>query len=417
MFRIYNLLLFLILLISPFIIIYRLIIKKEDFNRFKEKFCLFSYKQPKNKKVVWFHGSSVGEINSIIPLIEKLEKKNYIDIILVTSSTLSSSKVLSKFKFDKVVHQFFPIDTKYFSKKFLDYWNPKAVFFIESEIWPNMITNIKKREIPLILLNSRITKKTFKRWRKFPNLSRSIFNKFDLCLPQNEQTKIFLKLLGCKKIKKIGNIKFSEIQKTPTIKFNSGIKKFFNSKKIWCASSTHKGEEILCGITHQKMSKIYNNLLTIIIPRHVNRTVEIKRCLENNGLKVHIHSNKEKIDKKTDIYLVDTYGETQSFFNICKTIFLGGSIVKHGGQNPLEPARFGCKIIHGPNIDNFKEVYELLKHKKISFQINSINQLNVKVKKLLKQKSNNVKKVLNLRRYGVKILNETLLEINKFIQN
>jgi len=417
MFRIYNLLLFLILLISPFIIIYRLIIKKEDFNRFKEKFCLFSYKQPKNKKVVWFHGSSVGEINSIIPLIEKLEKKNYIDIILVTSSTLSSSKVLSKFKFDKVVHQFFPIDTKYFSKKFLDYWNPKAVFFIESEIWPNMITNIKKREIPLILLNSRITKKTFKRWRKFPNLSRSIFNKFDLCLPQNEQTKIFLKLLGCKKIKKIGNIKFSEIQKTPTIKFNSGIKKFFNSKKIWCASSTHKGEEILCGITHQKISKIYNNLLTIIIPRHVNRTVEIKRCLENNGLKVHIHSNKEKIDKKTDIYLVDTYGETQSFFNICKTIFLGGSIVKHGGQNPLEPARFGCKIIHGPNIDNFKEVYELLKHKKISFQINSINQLNVKVKKLLKQKSNNVKKVLNLRRYGVKILNETLLEINKFIQN
>jgi 3-deoxy-D-manno-octulosonic-acid transferase len=417
MFRIYNLLLFLILLISPFIIIYRLIIKKEDFNRFKEKFCLFSYKQPKNKKVVWFHGSSVGEINSIIPLIEKLEKKNYIDIILVTSSTLSSSKVLSKFKFDKVVHQFFPIDTKYFSKKFLDYWNPKAVFFIESEIWPNMITNIKKREIPLILLNSRITKKTFKRWRKFPNLSRSIFNKFDLCLPQNKQTKIFLKLLGCKKIKKIGNIKFSEIQKAPTIKFNSGIKKFFNSKKIWCASSTHKGEEILCGITHQKMSKIYNNLLTIIIPRHVNRTVEIKRCLENNGLKVHIHSNKEKIDKKTDIYLVDTYGETQSFFNICKTIFLGGSIVKHGGQNPLEPARFGCKIIHGPNIDNFKEVYELLKHKKISFQINSINQLYVEVKKLLKQKSNNVKKVLNLRRYGVKILNETLLEINKFIQN
>ena len=417
MFRIYNLLLFLILLISPFIIIYRLIIKKEDFNRFKEKFCFFSYKQPKNKKVVWLHGSSVGEINSIIPLIEKLEKKNYIDIILVTSSTLSSSKVLSKFKFDKVVHQFFPIDTKYFSKKFLDYWNPKAVFFIESEIWPNMITNIKKREIPLILLNSRITKKTFKRWRKFPNLSRSIFNKFDLCLPQNEQTKIFLKLLGCKKIKKIGNIKFSEIQKAPTIKFNSGIKKFFNSKKIWCASSTHKGEEILCGITHQKMSKIYNNLLTIIIPRHVNRTVEIKRCLENNGLKVHIHSNKEKIDKKTDIYLVDTYGETQSFFNICKTIFLGGSIVKHGGQNPLEPARFGCKIIHGPNIDNFKEVYELLKHKKISFQINSINQLNAEVKKLLKQKSNNVKKVLNLRRYGVKILNETLLEINKFIQN
>ena len=160
------------------------------------------------------------------------------------------------------------------------------------------------------------------------------------------------------------------------------------------------------------LSKIYNNLLTIIIPRHVNRTNEIIDSKPFSSCEKYF--NKEKIDKKTDIYLVDTYGETQSFFNICKTIFLGGSIVKHGGQNPLEPARFGCKIIHGPNIDNFKEVYELLKHKKISFQINSINQLYVEVKKLLKQKSNNVKKVLNLRRYGVKILNETLLEINKF---
>ena len=145
MFWIYNLLLYLILLLSPFIIIYRLIIKKEDLNRFKEKFCFFSHKKPKNKNVIWFHGSSVGEINSIIPLIEKLERNENIDTILITSSTLSSSKVLSKFKFKKIIHQFFPIDTNYFTKKFLDYWNPKLVFFIESEIWPNMMINIKKR--------------------------------------------------------------------------------------------------------------------------------------------------------------------------------------------------------------------------------------------------------------------------------
>ena len=158
-------------------------------------------------------------------------------------------------------------------------------------------------------------------------------------------------------------------------------------------------------------------MLTIIIPRHVNRISKIKKDLENIGLKVHIHSGRDKIDKETDIYLVNTYGETQSFFNICKTIFLGGSIVKHGGQNPLEPARFGCKIIHGPNIENFKEVYELLKDKKISFKINNANQLNNEVVKLFKQKSKKVKKVLDLRRYGVKILNETLFEINRFIKN
>ena len=161
MFWIYNLLLYFILLLSPFIIIYRLIIKKEDLNRFKEKFCFFAHKKPNNKKVIWFHGSSVGEINSIIPLIEKLERDKNIDIILITSSTLSSSKVLSKFKFKKIIHQFFPIDTEHFANKFLDYWNPKVVFFIESEIWPNMITNIKKRKISLILLNSRLTKKNF----------------------------------------------------------------------------------------------------------------------------------------------------------------------------------------------------------------------------------------------------------------
>jgi len=417
MFWIYNLLLYFILLLSPFIIIYRLIIKKEDLNRFKEKFCFFSHKKPNNKNVIWFHGSSVGEINSIIPLIEKLERDKNIDIILITSSTLSSSKVLSKFKFKKIIHQFFPIDTKHFANKFLDYWNPKVVFFIESEIWPNMISNIKKRKISLILLNSRLTKKTFKRWIKFPNLSKSIFNKFDLCLPQNEQTKKFLKMLGCKKIKKIGNIKFSGTQKVTTVEFNKNIKKFFKSKRIWCASSTHESEEILCGLSHQKIKKKYNNLLTIIIPRHINRIGEIKKNLENIGLKVHIHSSRDKINKKTDIYLVNTYGETQSFFNICKTIFLGGSIVKHGGQNPLEPARFGCKIIHGPNIENFKEVYELLKYKKISFKINNINQLNKEIIKSFKQKSNKEKKVLNLRRYGVKILNETLVEINKFIKN
>lgn len=417
MFWIYNLLLYLILFLSPFIIIYRLIIKKEDLNRFKEKFCFFSHKKPKNKNVIWFHGSSVGEINSIIPLIEKLERNENIDIILITSSTLSSSKVLSKFKFKKIIHQFFPIDTNYFTKKFLDYWNPKLVFFIESEIWPNMIINIKKRKISLILLNSRLTKKTFKRWIKFPNLSKSIFNKFDLCLPQNEQTKKFLKILGCKKIKKIGNIKFSETQKVTNIEFDKNTKKIFKSKKIWCASSTHESEEILCGLSHKKIKKIYDNLLTIIIPRHVNRISKIKKDLENIGLKVHIHSGRDKIDKETDIYLVNTYGETQSFFNICKTIFLGGSIVKHGGQNPLEPARFGCKIIHGPNIENFKEVYELLKDKRISFKINNINQLNNEIIKSFKQKSNEEKKVLNLRRYGVKILDETLFEINKFIKN
>ncbi len=160
MLLIYNLLIYIVIILSPFIILFRLIKGKEDLYRFKEKFCFFTKKRGKGN-LIWFHGSSVGEILSIIPLIEKLEKKKSIDKILVTSSTLSSSKVLSKFKLKKTIHQFFPIDSNTLTIKFLNYWNPSIAIFIESEIWPNMIVNIKKKSLPLILLNARITKKTY----------------------------------------------------------------------------------------------------------------------------------------------------------------------------------------------------------------------------------------------------------------
>ena len=155
---VYRVLINLVIVIAPLVILIRIIKKKEDKKRFKEKFCFFSHKRKKGK-LIWFHGSSVGEILSIIPLLEKLENNSKIKTILITSSTLSSSKVLSRFKFKKIIHQFFPVDTNFLSKKFLDYWKPSLAIFIESEIWPNMIINIKKKSIPLSLLNARITKK------------------------------------------------------------------------------------------------------------------------------------------------------------------------------------------------------------------------------------------------------------------
>ena len=157
----YRILINLIFIISPIIIAFRLLKKKENFSRFKEKFCFFS-KQKTKGKLIWIHGASVGEFQSIVPLIEKYERKKSIKQILITSNTLSSSKVIGKFKFKKVIHQFFPIDTNFLSKKFLNYWKPSIAFFIDSEIWPNMLSNLKEEEIPIILLNARITKKTFK---------------------------------------------------------------------------------------------------------------------------------------------------------------------------------------------------------------------------------------------------------------
>jgi len=414
MLSLYRLLINLVLLISPLIIIFRLIKKKEDAYRFKEKFCFFDIKKV-NGKLIWFHGSSVGEILSIIPLVEKLEKYKSINKILITSSTLSSSKVLNKFKFKKTIHQFFPIDTNFFSKKFLNYWKPSIVIFVESEIWPNMLTNIKKKSIPLLLLNARLTKKSYKRWKMISFFSKSLFNSFDKIYPQSHETKKYLKSLGIKRMKLLGNLKFSETKTQKNIDLHNKVKRIFKSRKLWCAVSTHNGEEEICAKAHKSLKKKYKNLLTIIIPRHIHRTDEVQQQIVDMGLKVQIHSEKSKIKKDTDIYLVDTYGETKSFLKLCNAVFLGGSIVKHGGQNPLEAARFGCEILHGPNIQNFTEVYKLLQKENLSHKFYNTNQLIKYINKFLYKNFNYSKKIAKLKKIGSSILNQNLKEINSFL--
>ena len=410
---VYRILINLILLISPLIIVFRLLKKKEDYKRFKEKFCTISKKKIKGK-LIWFHGASVGEILSVIPIIKVLEKNKKIKQILVTSNTLSSSKILFNLKLKKTIHQFLPIDTNYHTKKFIKYWNPSAAIFIDSEIWPNFITNIKNKKIPLILLNARITKKSFKRWMIFRSLAKKLFQQFDICMPASLESKRYLKLLGAQKIKYIGNLKFSEIEKEKTV-LKASLKKFFKSKKIWCASSTHHSEEKLCGITHKKLKNKYKNLLTIIIPRHVNRVRDIINEMENLKLRVHLHNSKKMIKDNTDIYLVNTYGDTKLFFKICKIIFLGGSIIEHGGQNPLEAARYGCKILHGPNISNFKEIYYLLNKYKVSKKIVNQDQMIKNIDLLYKNTSNSHNLELKIKNLGDKILKLTLKEVNFFI--
>ena len=410
---VYRILINLILLISPLIIVFRLLKKKEDYKRFKEKFCTISKKKIKGK-LIWFHGASVGEILSVIPIIKVLEKNKEIKQILVTSNTLSSSKILFNLKLKKTIHQFLPIDTNYHTKKFIKYWNPSAAIFIDSEIWPNFITNIKNKKIPLILLNARITKKSFKRWMIFRSLAKKLFQQFDICMPASLESKRYLKLLGAQKIKYIGNLKFSEIEKEKTV-LKASLKKFFKSKKIWCASSTHHSEEKLCGITHKKLKNKYKNLLTIIIPRNVNRVRDIINEMENLKLRVHLHNSKKMIKDNTDIYLVNTYGDTKLFFKICKIIFLGGSIIEHGGQNPLEAARYGCKILHGPNISNFKEIYYLLNKYKVSKKIVNQDQMIKNIDLLYKNTSNSHNLELKIKNLGDKILKLTLKEVNFFI--
>ena len=414
MFFIYRILINLIILFSPLIILVRVIKNKEDKFRFKEKFCFFSKKRG-NGKLIWFHGSSVGEILSVIPLIEKLEKKRKIDKILITSSTLSSSKVLSNFKLKKTIHQFFPIDSNLLTKKFLNYWKPSAAIFIDSEIWPNILLNVKKKNIPLILLNARITIKSYNRWKIIPYTAKKLFQNFDICFSQNQETRKYLKSLGAKKIKFLGNLKFSESKSQKNYNFHNKLKKIFKYKRIWCAASTHNSEEKICALAHKKLKSKYKNLLTIIIPRHIQRSNNIINEIKDLDLNVQIRSTDNKISKNTDIYLVDSYGETKSFYKICKTVFLGGSLINHGGQNPLEPARFGCKILHGPYVQNFNEVYNFLEKNNLSSKFHNTEQLVNSVKKSFSTKTNFTNKTIKLKKMGSYILNKTFTDIYNYL--
>ena len=407
MFFLYQFIVSLIFLISPIIIILRIYKNKEDKVRFREKFGITSKKRTIGK-LIWFHGASVGEILSIIPLIENYEKDKSINQILVTSSTLSSSKILKKFKFKKTIHQFYPIDHFFCATKFLNHWEPNLAIFIESEIWPCMFKKLKQKKIPLILLNARITKKTFLRWQGLKNFSKKVFNNIKIAYPQNLETKFFLKKLKVKKIKTIGNLKFAEHNNEKSNNFNG----LFKGKKIWVASSTHLNEEIFCAKTHIELKRKFKNLLTIIIPRHVHRVNEIKSKLENLNLNVINHSLNKKRLGNIDIYLVDTFGETKKFHQIGCSVFIGGSIINRGGHNPLEAARYGARILHGPNIDNFKDVYQTLSKLNISKKIISSKELASAV--IFKRNKNLGDKIKNI---GIKILKETINDLDRLIKD
>ena len=415
MFFLYQVIIAILLIFSPVIISFRLLKKKEDKKRFKEKFCF-----PSKKRVVgnliWFHGSSVGELLSILPLVYELEKNKSINQILITSSTLGSAEIFKKFKFKKTVHQFFPIDLLLYSYKFLNYWKPTIAIFVESEIWPGIFRALNKKNTPLIILNARVTKKTFKKWNYIKKFSNSVFQNISAAYPQNNETFNYLKKLNVPKIKKIGNLKLVNNDKDKLIKLDKTLLKNLKNKKIWCASSTHPGEEIICSRVHLGLKRKYKNLLTIIIPRHIHRVNKIVKEIEGLQLNVVKHSSKIKSLKKADIYLVDTYGETKKFYQESNIVFMGKSLTGRGGQNPLEPTRYNAAVLHGPNIGNFVDTYKLLDKLKITHKVNGIKDLINRVDRLM-IKPNNHRNYLKIEKMGKKILCETKDEINTILNN
>ena len=411
-------------LLYPFVPVYlyfRKIRKKEDSVRFKEKLSKINILREEGL-LIWFHVASVGEAMSILPLVNSFIKDQKINKILITSITLSSGKILEK-KFDqnpKVIHQFLPLDVAVLTNKFLEHWKPNLCIFIDSEIWPNLILNISKKKIPLLLINARITKKSFAKWKLVINFAKKIFEKFDLCIVSNTESENFLKILGAKNIKNYGNLKFSNIKTDLNKKLDSTFLNKIKNKKIWCAASTHATEEMLCAVSHLKIKENYNDILTIIIPRHIDRVKKIIEELLKFKLSVVLYSKLSQIDKTTDILLVDSYGEALKFYNISKCVFLGKSLVKSlikdGGQNPIEPARLGCKILHGPYVSNFAETYEYLRKLGIAKKINNSNELSLSlVEEFKEDKAKNQEIAAKIENYGQNILNNVIMELKKYI--
>ena len=411
MYFFYNILTNIAIIISPIIIIYRIVKGKEDVKRVGEKFCIYSKK--KSNKKVWIHAASVGELMSVVPVIRKLENNKKIKSILLSTSTTSSAKIFNKLKLKKTSHIYFPLDNNFIVKRFINYWQPELAIFIDSEIWPNMFRNLHIKDIPIIIMNARITKRSFNKWQIFPNFAKHVFGKITLALPQNLETLKYLKLLKVRDIKTAGNLKYYG-QKDNHDYSKKLLKNKFKDFKVWCAASTHFNEEILIGNLHKKLKKKERKLITIIIPRHVSRTNEIKETLNKIELNCILHSSNEKIKKNTDIYLVDSYGETSKFYNLTNISFVGGSIIKHGGQNPLEPARLGNYIISGPNVKNFKEIYAFLNKLKMSSITSDILKMENLILKRLNNKTpnKNIKKIIKI---GNDVLEKNLFYINKYL--
>jgi 3-deoxy-D-manno-octulosonic-acid transferase len=359
---------FITVLFWPFIYLYILYRKKcgkEDLLRIGERFGKTNWHRPQRGSLIWINAASIGESLSIIPIVNKITK-SYPDItILITTTTVTSASILKTKLPISVIHQYMPIDVPFVVKRFLNYWQPNLAIFIESELWPNIITSTAKI-CPLVLLNARISKRSFKKWLYVRSFVSQLLSQFSLILPQGFVDKERLTKLGATKLAYIGNLKYTSPPLLVDQDLLQELKTTIINRKIIVASSTHKNEEELITLMHLQLRKKFPDLLTIIAPRHTNRSSEIANKLKTLGANYSIRSEHGIISAKTDIYIADTLGELGVFYSLADVVFVGGSLIPQGGHNPIEPAYFDCAILMGPFVFNFNEIIqEFIKNKAI----------------------------------------------------
>ena len=414
-------------LLYPFLFLFvylRKILKKEDPKRFKEKILVSHYNViPQNKsKLIWFHAASIGEFKSIIPIIYQLNKSNNKFHFLITTTTLSSGN-LASVELDKILnaeHRYLPFDVPFLIDKFLNLWKPTRIFLVDSEVWPNLILKAKKYKIPIAIINARLTSKSFQRWMIFPKIAKKIFGIFDLCICSNNETKDYFEKLGLKKVYFKGNIKL--IDQINVSKIKNLNHQTLLTRRFWFAASTHKEEETFCLKTHLKLKEKFKDVLTIIAPRHIDRSLDIKILAEKLNLKVQILNKGDIILENKELIIINYFGSLQSYFKYAKSVFIGKSMIKKlihdGGQNPIEAAKLNCKVYHGPYVYNFEEIYKILKMNNISKKINDYHELSDCLLTDLELTKKNIEQISDpLKGLGQKTLIDTTSLLDNFINN
>jgi 3-deoxy-D-manno-octulosonic-acid transferase len=308
--------------------------------------------------VVWMHGASVGEMLSILPLIDRIRARDI--TVLLTAGTVTAAELAERRLPPGVIHQFAPLDMPQFVARFLDHWQPNLALFVESDLWPNLIMAAADRDIPLILINGRVSERSFQRWRFLPRTISALLSRFDLCLAQSSEDATRYAGLGAPRYVTTGNLKLDvpAPPADPTKLWQ--LKAAVATRPVIAATSTHPGEEIELIDVHRKLKHSFPGLLTILVPRHPERGASIAGMARGVGLKFAQRSLGELPDRDTEIYIADTLGELGVIYRLAPIVFIGGSLVGHGGQNPIEAAKLGAAIVHGPHVWNFAEIYSAL---------------------------------------------------------
>ncbi|HET8727371.1 MAG TPA: 3-deoxy-D-manno-octulosonic acid transferase [Alphaproteobacteria bacterium] len=328
---------------------------KEDAERRGERLGRPSMPRPEGR-LVWIHGASVGEALSAQALVRRLLDHAPDLSVLLTTGTVTSARLMAGRLPERAVHQYVPVDRLGYARRFLDHWRPDLVLWIESEIWPNLLAEIGRRGIPAAMVNARMSVRSMNRWRRFPGTIARLLGAFYIVLPWDEGEGLKLAELGAPKIGPAGNLKFSSGPPPADSDALAALRGAVGGRKLWLAASTHDGEEAICLDAHLALRAAWPDLLTVLAPRHPARGEAVADLAAARGLRLARRSAGELPSADTEIYLADTLGEMGTFLRATPIVLVGGSLVPHGGHNPVEPAQLGCAILHGPHMTNFAEI-------------------------------------------------------------